>query len=176
MFIRVAPGKAHTVTAQASQAVQVECPTPVCVSQVCMRSAQYYALNLNRLPQGMVTVPGKGLDTRVSTSDTARMRMLLQGGTAAQQRFNQQFVATQLSLLGQPGGNQAARRSNLLCYKLNFQPTQLSTGVTLNPSMTLGELFDQVQRAGRSGNAIDQRQLANLLQLLNGDDPQGRCK
>ncbi len=176
IFVRVAPGKAHAVSGQATRVVQVDCPTPVCVSQVCMRSAQYYALNLNRLPHGMVTVPGKGPDTKVSTSDTARMRMLLQGGTAAQQKLTQQFVATQLSLLGQPGGNQAALRSNLLCYKLNFQPTQISTGVTLNPSMTLGELFDAVQRAGRSGNVIDQRLLANLLQLLNGDDPQGRCR
>ncbi|MGH9838282.1 MAG: FG-GAP repeat domain-containing protein [Blastocatellia bacterium] len=176
LFVRVDPGKEHAVSGQASQAVQVDCPTPVCVAQVCMRSPQYYALNLNRLPKGMVTVTGNGVDTRVSTSDTARMRMLLQGGASRQQQLNQQFVATQLSLLGQPGGDQAALRSNLLCYKLNFQPTQLSTGAILNPSMTLGELFDQVRLTGRSGKPIDQRQLATLLHLLNGDDPQGRCR
>ncbi|MGH9845656.1 MAG: hypothetical protein ACREEM_43665, partial [Blastocatellia bacterium] len=176
LFVRVVKSGEVIATGRAAQAVQLDCPTPVCVSQVCMKSAQYYALNLNRLPQGVVTVPGKGVDTKVSTSDTARMRMLLAGGTAATQRLTQQFVATQLNLLGQPGGNQAALRSNLLCYKLNFQPTQLSTGAILNPSMTLGELFDQALKAGRSGNAIDQRLLANLLQLLNGDDPQGRCR
>ncbi len=176
LFVRVAPGKEHAVTSQAAQAVQVDCPTPVCVSQVCLRSAQYYALNLNRLPHGVVTVVGNSLDTKVSTSDTTRMRMLLAGGTAATQRLNQQYVATQLNLLGQAGGNQAALRSNLLCYKLNFQPVQLGTGFTLNPSMTLGELFDQVQQASRSGRASDQWMLAHLLKLLNGDDPQGRCQ
>ncbi|MGH8731858.1 MAG: hypothetical protein ACREVF_09120, partial [Burkholderiales bacterium] len=101
---------------------------------------------------------------------------LLQGGASRQQQLNQQYVATQLSLLGQPGGDHAALRSNLLCYKLNFQPTQLSTGAILNPSMTLGELFDQIRLTGRSGKPIDQRQLATLLHLLNGDDPQGRCR
>jgi hypothetical protein len=112
----------------------------------------------------------------VSTGNTAQMRLLLQGGTAATQRLTQQFVATQLSLLGQPGGTQAALGSNLLCYGVNFQPTQLGTGAFLSPSMTLGELFDQALRAGRSGNAIDQRLIANLLQLLNGEDPLGRCR
>ena len=176
LFVRVAPGREHAARARRRSRSQVECPEPVCASQVCMRSAQYYALNLNQLPRGMVTVAGKGPDTRVSTGDTARMKLLLQGGTAAQQRFTQQFVATQLSLLGQPGGNQAALRSNLLCYQVNFQPTQLGTGAVLGPSMTLGELFDQALQAGRSGNAIDQRMIANLLQLLNGDDPLGRCR
>ena len=175
LFVKAGRGLAYEVTVQ-SQPLQVECPTPVCTSQVCMRSAQYYALNLDRLPQGVVTVPGRGLGTGVSTGNTAQMRILLQGGTAAQQRFTQQFVATQLSLLGQPGGTQAALGSNLLCYGVNFQPTQLGTGAVLAPSMTLGELFEQARIAGRSGGAADQRMIANLLQLLNGDDPQGRCR
>jgi len=81
-----------------------------------------------------------------------------------------------LNLLGQTGFNQAALRSNLLCYQLNFQPTQLGTGAVLSPSMTLGELFDQALQAGRSNEVIDMRVIANLLQLLNGDDPLGRCR
>jgi hypothetical protein len=130
-----------------------------------MRSAQYYALNLNRLPHGVVTVPGRVLNTQVSTGNTAQMGILLQGGTAAQQRLTQQFVATQLSLLGKPGGTQPALGSNLLCYAVNFQPTQLGTGAVLAPSMTLGELFGQALIAGRSGNVIDQRTIADVLQL-----------
>jgi hypothetical protein len=176
LFVRVVNRGAVIATGRAQQPVQVECSAPVCVSQVCMKSAQYYALNLNRLPQGLVTVAGAGLDARASTSDAAKMRTLLQGGAAAQQKFNQQFVAAQLNLLALPGGGQAALRSNLLCYKLNFQPAQLGTGFTLNPSMTLGDLFDQARTAAKAGRAADMRMIANLLQLLNGDDPQGRCR
>jgi len=51
----------------------------------------------------------------------------------------------------------------------------LSTGVTLSPETTLEELFDQARRAARNGTVIDQRTIANLLHLLNGDDPGGRC-
>lgn len=42
--------------------------------------------------------------------------------------------------------------------------------------MTLGELLAQARRAGQSGNTIDQGLLATVLQLLNGDHPQGRCR
>jgi hypothetical protein len=175
LFVKAGRGMAYEVTVQ-SQPLQVECLTPVCISQVCMRSAQYYALHLDLLPHGVVTVPGRVLNTQVSTGNTAQMRILLQGGTAAQQRLTQQFVATQLSLLGKPGGTQPALGSNLLCYGVNFQPTQLGTGAVLAPSMTLGELFEQALIAGRSGNVVDQRMIANVLQLLNGDDPLGRCR
>ena len=148
---------------------------PVCVARVCMRSSQYYALNLNRLPHGLVRLAGSVTNTGVSTDDTARMRLLLQGGTSSLHELNQQYVATQLSLLAKAGGDAAVLRSELLCYNLNFRPAQLSTGVTLSPLMTLGELFDQAQLAGRSDNVIDQQQVANLLGLLNGNDPIGRC-
>jgi len=175
IFVQVANGRPYAVSGQ-SPTFQVECPTPICVSQVCMRSPQYYSLHLDRLPRGVVTVIGNGLNGRVSTSDTTQMGLLLNGGTSRQQQLNQQFVATQLNLLAQAGSSQTALQSNLLCYGLNFQPTQLSTGFSLTPSATLAELFNQVQLAGRSGNLIDQRVLANLLEMLNGDDPTGRCK
>jgi hypothetical protein len=141
-----------------------------------MRSAQYYSLNLGRLPKGMVTVAGRGVQSQVSTSDTQTMRILLQGGNAAQQKFNQQFVATQLNLIGQPGANPSALGSNLLCYGINFQPVELKTRVTLNPGMTLGQLFEQARIAASSGNLIDMRRIATVLQYLNGDDPSGRCR
>ena len=172
LFVKAGSGKAYEVTS-GSSVLQVDCPT-VCVSKACMRSPQYYALNLNRLPQGTVKVAGSGNNTRVSTDDTARIRMLLQGGTSRLHQLNQQYVAAQLSLLAS-GNSPSALGSNLLCYKLNFQPTQISTGVLLNPEMTLADFFDQVQQAGRSGNVIDQRLLVNLLEMLNGTDPQGRC-
>jgi hypothetical protein len=54
------------------QPFKVECALPVCVSPVCMRSAQYYVLHLNSLPSGVVSVAGNGLNAKVNTSDTAR--------------------------------------------------------------------------------------------------------
>ncbi len=176
VFAVVAPGKAYTTSGQAAQTVQQDCPAPLCVSQACMRSAQYYLLNINRLPKGVVTVIGSGLLSQVSTSDTARMRLLLQGGTSAQQQLNQQFVTTQLNLLARAGNDQSPLGSNLLCYQLNFQPTLLGSGVFLNPSMTLGEVLEQARLAAQSNRVIDQRQIAAVLHMLNGDDPLGRCR
>ena len=141
-----------------------------------MRSAQYYLLNINRLPKGVVNVIGSGLLSQVSTSDTARMRLLLQGGTSAQQQLNQQYVTTQLNLLARAGNDQSPLGSNLLCYQLNFQPTELSSGVFLNPLMTIGEVLEQARLASLSNRVIDQRQIAAVLHMLNGDDPLGRCK
>jgi len=176
LFVRVAPGKAYAVTGRASQSVQIDCPAPVCASQVCLKSPQYYALNLGQLPKGQVTIAGGGLVPQVNTDDTAKMRMLLQGGTATQKQFNQQFVTTQLNLLRQGGLNPSALQSNLLCYKLNFQPVLLTTGATLSPSTTLGDLLAQAQQAARSNNILDMRIIANLMETLNGNDPSGRCR
>jgi hypothetical protein len=58
---------------------------------------------------------------------------------------------------------------------VGFQPTQLGTGETLSPAMTLGELLEVARRAARAGEAADQRVLGNLFERLNGDDPLGRC-
>jgi len=146
------------------------------MSAACMRSAQFYALHLDRLPKGVVSVAGNGLNTRVSTSDATQMGLLLNGGASRQDQLNRQFVATQLNLLAQSSLSQSSLQSNLACYKLDFDSTALSNGAVLTPSMTLGELFNQVQVAGRSGTQADQRMLADLLGLLNGNDPTGRCK
>ncbi|MFN8003674.1 MAG: hypothetical protein U0X75_21975, partial [Acidobacteriota bacterium] len=124
----------------------------------------------------VVTVAGRGAQSQVSTSETPIMRILLQGGNGAQQKFNQQFVATQLNLISQPGANPSALSSNLVCYGLNFQPVELKSKATLNPGMTLGQLFDQARIAASTNNLIDMRQISVVLQLLNGDDPSGRCR
>ena len=174
IFVRAAGGRPYAVSGQATP-FQVECPPSECAALACLRSPQYFALNLCRLPRGFVTVAGNGVNATVNTGDAAKMRLLLQGGTAAQQQFNRQFIAAQLSLLSLPDPGRAALRSNLSCYQVHLQPTQLGTGETLSPAMTLGELFDQARRTARSGGAADQRMLANLLERLNGNDPGGRC-
>jgi len=70
--------------------------------------------------------------------------------------------------------SRSSLHSNLLCYKLSLQPAALSNGAILDSSTTLDELFNQV-RAARSGTLADQRMLANLLEMLNGDDPSAHC-
>jgi len=154
----------------------VNSPTPVCAAQVCLRSAQYYALNLSGLPHGAVTVTGVSPFNQVSTGDAGRLRVLLRGGTGAAQKFNQQFVALQLSLLSASDPTRRAEQSNLLCYGINFQPVQLGTGFTLSPATTIGELLGQAREAARSGNVIDMRTIGRVMNLLNGDDPGGRCR
>ncbi len=176
LFVRVTQAGDVIATGKSAQLLRVECSQPVCTTQLCMRSAQYYSLNLGRLPKGVVTVAGRGAQSQVSTSETPIMRILLQGGNGAQQKFNQQFVATQLNLISQPGANPSALSSNLVCYGLNFQPVELKSKAILNPGMTLGQLFDQARIAASTNNLIDMRQISAVLQLLNGDDPSGRCR
>ena len=108
LFAKAGAGKAYEVTS-GSSVLQVDCPT-VCVSKACMRSSQYYALNLNRLPQGSVKVAGNSNNTRVSTDDVVRMRVLLQGGTSRLHQLNQQYVAAQLSLLAAQQQSDGARQ------------------------------------------------------------------
>jgi hypothetical protein len=141
-----------------------------------MKSAQYYALHTGQLPKGAVTVAGGGVLSTVNTANATAFKLALQGGSAAQQYFNQQFVALQLNLLGANDPGRKTEQSNLLCYGANFQPTQLSTGVTLNPGMTIGQLLDQGRIAAKQGKTIDLRTIATVMNLINGDDPTGACK
>ena len=174
IFVKAGGSTVPIVSGQTD--VQVDCPVPVCVSAACMRSAQYYALHTDHLPNGVVSVAGNGLNTKVSTSDATQMGLLLSGGASRQDQLNRQYVAIQLNLLAHSSLGQSSLQSNLACYKQEFDSTALSSGVVLSPSMTLGELFAQVELAARSGTQADQRMLANLLELINGDDPTGRCK
>jgi len=173
IFVRATAGR-HLEVNGHTEPVQVGCPPAACNSLACLRAPQYYALNLDRLPQGTVQVSGNGLNAQVSTGDRARMQLLLQGGNTAQQQFNQQFVALQLNSLSAPGFV-GALKSPLSCYRINFEPAWLDNGVTLSPELTLGEVFELARRVARAGSTGDRRRLGNLLHWLNGDDPTGRC-
>ena len=118
IFVKAASGRPYAVSGQ-SQPFQVECALPVCVSPVCMRSAQYYALHLDSLPSGVVSVAGNALNGKVNTSNTAQMRLLLGGGATRQDQLNRQFIATQLNLLAQPGNNRSSLQSNALLQAIS---------------------------------------------------------
>lgn len=176
LFVRVAPGRAYAAEGQAARSVQVDCTTPVCFTQACMKSPEYYAKNLLELPQGKVTIAGRGFVSEVKTDNTVAMAKALKGGNPALEYFNQQYVGLQLSLLGTSDPNNDAEKSNLLCYKVNFQPVRLSTRVVLSPEMTIEELLKQARRAAIRGHTIDLRTIAHVMRLLNGEDPEGRCR
>lgn len=143
---------------------------------VCMQSAQYYLLNLSRLPRGYVFIGGVNFNNPVQTTNVQDIRRALQGGTSPLQMLNQQYVATQLSVLAVNGSvSNAIQNSALRCYGLNFAPTQLGNGFTLSRSTTLGELLTQCRSAISENRTNDMTTLAMVLALLNGNDPTNRC-
>jgi len=177
VFVSIGKGTPFEATSGPAQ-VQVKCEVqvarPAC-SVVCQRSPQFYLNNINRLPAGIVTIAGSGIQSSITTRNAALMRLVLGGGISAQARFNQQFVATQLSLLSRPGTDSAALQSLLSCYGLDFAPVRLSNGSTLGPSSSFGELLSQARNSAHVGDTGDLLALAAILGQLNGNDPSGRC-
>lgn len=174
LFVRVAPGKTHAVEGSATQLVFVECPEAACFAPVCLKSAQYFANNVQKLPQGKVGVAGRGYVRDLDTSNTAAMTQILTSSNGELNYFNQQYVTLQLSLL--ESGAPSAEKSNLLCYRVSFPSVKLSTLETLSSTMTIDELLKAGKQAAQRGNLIDIRTVARVMRLLNGDDPEGRCR
>ncbi len=151
---------------------------------ICFRSPQYYLLNLNSLPGGTVLIAGANNNQPVSTTNRTAIALALRGnatgfGLTPLQRFNQEFVAAQLSI-NSAGGSGSPVVFNvfwsmLSCYNINFAPVMLSNGVTLSPASMLNDLFEQAQLAIRQNRTADMAQLALIFDLLNGNDPLGRC-
>jgi hypothetical protein len=162
-------------------------PGDVECHSTCFRSSEYFLLNLNRLPRGSVLVGGVNFNAPISIRNNVRaIQFALQGGNGlgvgtltALQRLNQEFVAAQLSLAlaGGSGSPEAFNtlRGQLSCYDLSFAPVTLSNGATLAPDSRLMNLFQQAELAIRQNRTADMTALANLLVLLNGNDPRNRC-
>lgn len=127
---------------------QPECAT------ICLASPGYYLLNLDRLPRGTVMIARAGIAS-VSTGNTNAMRLALNSGNSAQDKFNREFVAVQLSLLAAPGPDVRVLRTKLSCYGI------------AGSGATLGMLMEQARSAARNGSAGDLTALANLMEQLN---------
>ena len=167
-----------TVTMAPMMAKSNKCDT------ICFRSPQYYLLNLNSLPRGSVLIAGVNNNQPVSTSNRTQIGLALRGtatgfGLTPLQRLNQEFVAAQLSVIAAGGdGSPVAFNafwSMLSCYNLNFASVTLSNGFVLSPASMLNDLFEQSQLAIRQNRTADMEKLAAVLDLLNGNDPLGRC-
>lgn len=158
---------------------------PTRCSTICYRSPQYYLLNLNRLPGGTVVISGVNSNKPVGTYNKDLIELALRGNVTGvgtltpQQRFNQEFVATQLSLnaAGGPGSprNFSALNSELGCNGFSFNPVTLSNGAMLSPSSLLNDLFQQAYAAIRENRTADMGAIAVILDQLNGNGLFGLC-
>ncbi|MGE0885993.1 MAG: SdrD B-like domain-containing protein [Blastocatellales bacterium] len=156
--------------------------SPKC-DTICFRSPQYYLLNLHRLPGGTVLIGGVNGNLPVSTNNTSAIALALRnrvvGAPTPLQRLNEEFVAAQLSINGAGGAGSPVMYnvfwSMLSCYQIDFTPVMLSNGVTLSPASMLNDLFEQAQMAIRENRTADMNALASIFDLLNGNDPLGRC-
>lgn len=151
---------------------------------ICFRAPQYYLLNLGSLPGGTVLIAGANNNQPISTNNRTQIALALRGnstgfGLTAAQRFNQEFVAAQLSVNSAGGdGSPIAYNafwSMLSCYNINFASVNLSNGVVLSPASMLNDLFEQAQLAIRQNRSADMDKIAAIFDLLNGNDPLGRC-
>jgi hypothetical protein len=152
---------------------------------ICFRSPQFYLLNLGNLPGGEVLIGGVNFNVEVSTNNIDAIRLALQGnalgfGTLTPlQQLNQEFVAAQLSLefAGGDGNAEAvdALWSPLHAYGLNLGPIPLSNGFTFTRDSMLKDVFMQARSAIFDNRTADMILIANLLDLLNGNNPLGVC-
>lgn len=164
-----------------------QCPVPpVKCDTFCFRSADYWLLNLKKLPNGVVYISGFNFGAAVSTRNTDAIRIALgycgadlYGPLSPQERFNREWVAAQLNLLLAGGGGSPTyyntQWTNLSCYGFSFAPVTLSNGVTLSPNSMIKDLYMQAFLAAQQNRQLDFAALANLFALFNGNDPLNVC-
>jgi hypothetical protein len=136
-------------------------------SMLCLQSPQYYLLNLDKLPNGMVYIGGVNFNAPVSTSNSTAVKQSLLGGESAMQKLNRGYVTAQLSLLRAGMSLGAALRGRCSCNGVSFAPVMLSSRFILSPNTTLGELLDQARRAILEKREGDMAELAQVFELIN---------
>ncbi|HZS09744.1 MAG TPA: hypothetical protein VFD58_33265 [Blastocatellia bacterium] len=156
--------------------------TPLKCQTICFGSPLFFRNSITRgtLPDGLILLPGVNFNNMVSVgANDDAIDLILRGGStfgvtlSPVQRFNQEFVAAQLSLLRASGGPVVTVNilwTNLSCYGITFAPVTLSNGVVLTPDSMLKDLFMQAGIVARSSTATnsDRTALANIFDLLNG--------
>jgi hypothetical protein len=164
-----------------------QCPTPpVKCDTFCWRSADYWLLNLRRLPAGKVYISGVNFNIAISTRNLDAIKIALgycgadlYGPLSPQERFNREWVAAQLNELWAACGGSPnyynAQWTNLSCYGFNFAPVTLSNGFVLSPNSMVKDLFQQSFLAAVQNRFVDFQALANVLALFNGNDPLNVC-
>jgi hypothetical protein len=146
---------------------------------ICFRSPQYFLLNLDRLPQGVVLIGGVNHNRPVSTTNLQTIALALRGGFSPLQKLNQEFVAAQLNLLNAGGDGSSkvfhAMEGKLSCYGLNFNPITLSDGFEISPNTKLKDLYQQTRFCIFENKVEDMPTLTRIFDLLNGNNPLAFC-
>ncbi len=154
-------------------------PLIVSCNTVCMRAAAYYSLNPTRWPRGSVLIGGVNFNRPVLVQTNPNVvAAALSGGTSPLDQLNQQYVATQLSVLasGIPTSSESLLNTRLRCYNLSFNATPLGNGATITINTLFGDLLEQARLAIVESRTDDMVKLASIFHLLNGDDPTGLCR
>jgi hypothetical protein len=145
---------------------------------ICFQSPVYYVLNMSRLPNGSVLIAGVNFNQPVSIQENlADVKRALQGGRSTLAQLNAEYVAAQISLLAVSGPFPTAGVLNgvLRCYGVNFAAVTLTNGFTVTVNTTIGDLLNQARLALTESRTEDMGQLAIILDLINGNDPNNRC-
>ncbi len=142
----------------------------------CMQSANYYVININRLPQGYVIIPGVNFNNPVNIqSSLTDVRRVLRGGTEPMQVLGREYLATQISLAAvNTGILTGVMNSPILCYGVNFAPITVN-GLTVSRTTLLRDLLVQTRLAIIENRTDDMVKLAGVLAMINGNDPNNRC-
>ncbi|MEO6727080.1 MAG: hypothetical protein ABIP14_17465, partial [Blastocatellia bacterium] len=150
--------------------------TTLSCQTVCLQSPLYYVNNINRLPSGYVIIGGVNFNNPVQIqSSLVDVRRALRGGTGPMQQLNQQYVALQLSLAANNSVISGAINSPIRCYGINFDPVLLDNGFLLTRTTLLRDLLAQARLAIIENRTDDMTRLAEVLLLLNGNDPTNHC-
>ncbi len=151
---------------------------------LCYRSAKYWLLNQDDLPNGTVVIYGVNNNAPVSTNRRSSVVQALMGnpfgGTLTPREvFNREFVAAQLNILNQGGPGSPVwvntMWANLSCYGIQFNPITLASGAVLTRDSMVKELYMGITMAIQSRNDADLAKLTTVLKLLNGDSPLNIC-
>lgn len=147
-------------------------PKPINCQTVCLQSAEFHLNNSSIWPSGSIWIGRFLYNTRYSR---LAIRRSLEGNVTLQEQLTRQFSAAQLSVL--VGGNSLGIvNSSVGCYQVSFDPIQLSTGETISRTTSLADLFNWTRAAIASNVVQDQQALLPLFELLNGNNPQSKCR
>ncbi|MGE0882993.1 MAG: pre-peptidase C-terminal domain-containing protein [Blastocatellales bacterium] len=168
--INPAPGGGTSNTV-AFPVIALNCQT------TCLQSANYYVININRLPQGYVIIPGVNFNNPVQIqSNLTDVRRVLRGGNDPMQLLGKEYLAIQISLAAVNSSFlSGVVNSSIRCYGVSFAPVQLDNGITLTRITVLRDVMAQARLAILENRTDDMVRIAGILALLNGNDPNNRC-
>jgi hypothetical protein len=143
---------------------------------ICLKSANYYSRNSNRLPNGLVMIGNYNANAPVQIqTNLPKVKDTLEGGESSLQQLNKEFVAIQISLILSGSSSVGGLQSSPSCYGVQFTPVLLSNGITLTANSTTNDILGQVRASFYEQRTADFAPLAAILALMNGDDPSSTC-